>query len=1017
MLGGGGGGGFMMRMGGDGMWTSDPPALTCQVGRDFEAYMQRAAPEFPWDPTVPVTHEVDGVWCGRALRVLPEAGGEWVMARVVKLSRFNMGPFSAEIHYQVEVRYDDPVDAARMGASAEASEAGREFAGRTRQEMQDETERMPYRELQERLKDLDLPATGRTEVLRERLFEAWVRDAEVTWAEEDEQAEEQRLAAENRGRRGRSRSPSPSPSQPLTPPVLYRLVRADVDRGGCFRDEREGRRGCLLSFEWVDPAFPEFDIREGLSCPTCRAIEPPTAGDVPAEQLSAGECPVCLDSSDSCLTLQCGHRICQSCWKKWALADGGQQARETDDGEDEDEVPDGSELSPADLVRVRAEEQGVLDDALEEEGEIEVIADIINDAVDLVMSLAQDGTPASLRRVRRFLLVQPLVLCMNSVMRDAVMRHGSLGLVRTFIDVVPLRAEEITARGEQNEARRRADGVSEEDRENEPDLWVRNFCRRVGELYEAQSRYLTALPWYERCISYSTDGRFGAREEASDLSNRGVCEKRAGRLKDALASYDASLAVCDTFEIAASNRQTLIREMRHWTGTAVEYDVDDEAEDRIRANINENLSPWDRLGPGYYSEAQRDCLPRERELAAEAAERRSKPLYRLSQFCKDAAQRVHPEAPVYVPAGLSIVFVVLMIMCIVVRSVDVFMFQQFCPIRAILRIRAANWLLEKAHGPRQYSKLSLLVSWGEQGYTLEAAAKRALRDGRLAVFVLVVQIMVIVAHFFVPLFIQFYDWSVGQPLPHAVGVMANLTSMVLVCVALLLLVLRSPYQCRRGAHVAAAGAAAALFLIIKIQGDRLLAPALTCGVGDEQRACVAFVTGGNSGIGFALAQSLAEQGHHVVIGCRSHTRCDVAAASIEAAVPNSRVMARGGLELGSIGAVQSWVAKEREKDELPVMDLLFLNAGFTPSPDAKTAEGYEGGFGTMHLGHWAVVEAMADSSMLQPAPRIVVVSSDAMRMGSFDSSLMEGDGEGDLRGEFTVGCPVREPLSPPVVCG
>ena len=73
-------------------------------------------------------------------------------------------------------------------------------------------------------------------------------------------------------------------------------------------------------------ARAEFDIREGLSCPTCRAIEPPTAGDVPAEQLSAGECPVCLDSSDSCLTLQCGHRICQSCWKKWALADGGQQA-------------------------------------------------------------------------------------------------------------------------------------------------------------------------------------------------------------------------------------------------------------------------------------------------------------------------------------------------------------------------------------------------------------------------------------------------------------------------------------------------------------------------------------------------------------------------------------------------------------------------------------------------------------------------------------------------------------------
>ena len=332
-MGGGLGGGMLnpfAMFGGDG---DPPPDLSCSCGSQFGEYMGRAvdAP-FPWDAAGPASRDVTTVWRGRRLRVLPDAGGEWQTARLVTLHQSNVGPFARETNWSMTLRFDSldfpraiaetagvgnqaTVEEAEAADEAEtaAAEAGsaadtgeRIYAHQTARESREGIYACSYRELQQSLKDLDLPATGRQAVLAERLYQAWLADAQEEWGALDEEAAEQRAATAEAtaeverqaasggggggggggsggGGRGRARSPSPVPPQDVpgvtSPPVELSLVRADVQHGGTLRDPRGGNEGLLLSFEWLDPAFPDLSLGEGLSCPMCRSIQPPTAGE------------------------------------------------------------------------------------------------------------------------------------------------------------------------------------------------------------------------------------------------------------------------------------------------------------------------------------------------------------------------------------------------------------------------------------------------------------------------------------------------------------------------------------------------------------------------------------------------------------------------------------------------------------------------------------------------------------------------------------------------------------------
>eukprot|EP00929_Paragymnodinium_shiwhaense_P077125 TRINITY_DN39699_c3_g2_i1.p1 TRINITY_DN39699_c3_g2~~TRINITY_DN39699_c3_g2_i1.p1 ORF type:complete len:464 (+),score=71.41 TRINITY_DN39699_c3_g2_i1:92-1393(+) len=205
-----------------------------------------------------------------------------------------------------------------------------------------------------------------------------------------------------------------------------------------------------------------------------------------------------------------------------------------------------------------------------------------------------------------------------------------------------------------------------------------------------------------------------------------------------------------------------------------------------------------------------------------------------------------------------------------------------------------------------------------------------------------------------------------------------------------------------------------MFAVTKHRADfSVPEPQISCGSGGG--TCVALVTGGNSGIGFAISEVLARQGHTVLLACRSAGKCREAVESLKA--HSGKVIPVPGLDLASLKSVHEWAGalpSLLEENGLPKVELFMANAGLVPGADNETtADGFEMGFGVNHLGHFALTAAMFESNLFAPDVSVVAVSSDAMRLGSFHSSLMNGAGDGDLKGEVTVGCGRADPICIP----
>ena len=173
---------------------------------------------------------------------------------------------------------------------------------------------------------------------------------------------------------------------------------------------------------------------------------------------------------------------------------------------------------------------------------------------------------------------------------------------------------------------------------------------------------------------------------------------------------------------------------------------------------------------------------------------------------------------------------------------------------------------------------------------------------------------------------------------------------------------------------------------------------------------VVVVTGANSGVGLGVAQAMASLGATVVMACRSQARCDKAAETIVgSAVPVASLQ----LDLSSFASVHAFSDAFLQKYDR--LDVLFANAGFAMPPSngaTTTEEGFELGFGTMHLGHFLLFERLRDTIAKTAATsgggagntRVVMTSSAASQfsvMGAdFHDSIFDEE-PGDLRGELT----------------
>ncbi|HAR89880.1 MAG TPA: short-chain dehydrogenase [Gammaproteobacteria bacterium] len=118
------------------------------------------------------------------------------------------------------------------------------------------------------------------------------------------------------------------------------------------------------------------------------------------------------------------------------------------------------------------------------------------------------------------------------------------------------------------------------------------------------------------------------------------------------------------------------------------------------------------------------------------------------------------------------------------------------------------------------------------------------------------------------------------------------------------------------------------------------------------------VTGANSGIGLAAAESFAEQGAEVVLVCRNEARGRAAQQKIQQTSGNENIH----LEIADFSSLRSIsTLADRLLARYPRIDVLCNNAGGANAGRKLTAEGFELTFATNHLSGFLLTKKLLPS--------------------------------------------------------
>ena len=145
---------------------------------------------------------------------------------------------------------------------------------------------------------------------------------------------------------------------------------------------------------------------------------------------------------------------------------------------------------------------------------------------------------------------------------------------------------------------------------------------------------------------------------------------------------------------------------------------------------------------------------------------------------------------------------------------------------------------------------------------------------------------------------------------------------------------------------------------------------------------IALVTGATSGIGRALAESLAAEGVDVGIVARDPGRGERARAEIAAATGNARVEVFEG-DLADLASVRQLAAAVAERH--PALDLLVHCAAVYTSHRSQTVDGFETMFATNVLAPFLLTNLLLDRLRAADAARIIVLSAPSTVRLDFDN--------------------------------
>jgi NAD(P)-dependent dehydrogenase (short-subunit alcohol dehydrogenase family) len=146
----------------------------------------------------------------------------------------------------------------------------------------------------------------------------------------------------------------------------------------------------------------------------------------------------------------------------------------------------------------------------------------------------------------------------------------------------------------------------------------------------------------------------------------------------------------------------------------------------------------------------------------------------------------------------------------------------------------------------------------------------------------------------------------------------------------------------------------------------------------DQSGRTALVTGANSGLGLHTSLALARRGARVLMACRNPDKAGTALERVRSEVPGARAELVS-LDLASLASVRTAATDVAARTD--ALHVLVDNAGVMAIPRAQTVDGFEMQLGTNHLGHFALTGLLLPLLLTADDPRVVVVSSDAHRIG------------------------------------
>lgn len=149
------------------------------------------------------------------------------------------------------------------------------------------------------------------------------------------------------------------------------------------------------------------------------------------------------------------------------------------------------------------------------------------------------------------------------------------------------------------------------------------------------------------------------------------------------------------------------------------------------------------------------------------------------------------------------------------------------------------------------------------------------------------------------------------------------------------------------------------------------------------------ITGGNTGIGYQTALSLAQKDFEVVLACRDMAKAASAETQIRSAVPGASISSVK-LDLGNLASVRD--CANGLLDQGKPFDVVLNNAGVMNTPPMKTDDGFEFQLGINHLGHFLLTQMLLPQLLEAGKPaRIINVASSAHQFGSinFDDLMRE----------------------------